>query len=114
MEEWFRTPQSGIRPATRSAAEQAAVDAATADLALYHYDSCMFCARVRKAIATLALDIELRDVLRSPVHQRELAAYGGSSTVPCLRIGKGDPARDRWMYESADIIRYLNERFGGA
>lgn len=112
MDAWFEAPQSQVKAAQRTPDEQARVDAATAELALYHYDSCMFCARVRKAIATLALDIELRDVMREPAHRRELAAHGGSTTVPCLRIGKSDPARDRWMYESADIIRYLNERFG--
>jgi glutathione S-transferase len=73
----------------------------------------MFCARVRRAIAALRLDIELRDVMLSREHHRELATFGGSSTVPCLRIGKdGDPARAEWMYESADIVAYLVERFG--
>jgi len=31
--------------------------------------------------------------------------------VPCLRIEKADGAVE-WMYESADINRYLERRFG--
>lgn len=110
---WFDSPKS-VAPVTRTPEEQARVDAESAVLALYHYDSCMYCARVRKAIAALGLDIELRNVMTEREHYRDLLANGGSTTVPCLRIGKLNPATDRWMYESADIVRYLVERFGGA
>jgi glutathione S-transferase len=109
---WFDTPKSPAAPVTRTPEAQARVDAECADLALYHYDSCMFCARVRKAVAALGLCIELRNVMTDRAHYRDLREHGGSTTVPCLRIGKGDPATDRWMYESADIVRYLADRFG--
>ncbi len=112
LEAWFNSSTVEVPEVTRGATEQARVDAETADLALYHYDSCMFCARVRKAIAALNLDIELRDVMHDRTHYRELAAGGGRTTVPCLRIGK-DREDAQWMYESADIVGYLVERFGG-
>lgn len=112
LDAWFEKPKPAPAPVTRSTAAQAEVDRETADLALYHYDSCGFCARVRRAIAALALDIELRDILRQREHRDELLAHGGRTTVPCLRIGKSDPATDRWLYESAEIVRYLTERFG--
>jgi len=111
---WFDVPKSTAAAMTRTPEAQARVDAETADLALYHYDSCMYCARVRKAIGALGLSIELRNVMTDREHYRDLLANGGSTTVPCLRIGKDDPAADRWMYESADIVRYLVERFGSA
>lgn len=113
LDAWFKpTPQNAVSAIQRNEAEQAEVDSASSELALYHYDSCMFCARVRQAIAQLKLNIELRDVMRERSYYQELALNGGRTTVPCLRIGKTDAANDTWMYESADIIRYLAERFG--
>lgn len=113
LDSWFApTGGNAGTPVQRSPEAQALVDAETAELALYHYDSCMFCARVRRAIARLNLDIELRDILRDANHRRDLEAGGGRSTVPCLRIGKGADAK--WMYESADIVAWLEKKFGGA
>ena len=112
LESWFSSNSIELAPVERSAEAQRQVDAQTAELALYHYDSCMFCARVRKAIVRLSLNIELRDVLRDTEHRRDLHTHGGSTTVPCLRIGTGEDAK--WMYESADIVAYLTRRFGTA
>lgn len=84
---------------------------APTSLALYHSDMCGFCWRVRQTIAELGLAIELRDVVNGPGRRAELAAGGGSSQVPCLRIEYPD-GRVEWMYESADITRFLTERYG--
>ena len=110
LESWFSNNTSDLAVVERTPEDQQKVDNQTADLALYHYDSCMFCARVRKAIARLNLNIELRDVMRDAKHQRDLVQGGGRSTVPCLRIGLGQDGK--WMYESADIIAYQAKRFG--
>lgn len=110
LESWFSSNTSDLATVERSSEAQQKVDMETTDLALYHYESCMFCARVRKAIAALNLKIELRDVMRDAKHRRALAEGGGSTTVPCLRIGLGEDGQ--WMYESADIIAYLAQRFG--
>ncbi len=110
LESWFTNNTSDLTAVERSPEAQHTVDMETTDLALYHYESCMFCARVRKAIATLNLKIELRDVMRDANHRRDLQEGGGSTTVPCLRIGLG--VNGKWMYESADIIAYLAKRFG--
>lgn len=98
-------------PVERSAEAQARVDAETNRLALYQYDMCPFCRRVRALIEALRLNIEIRDTLREPRHRKDLIEGGGRSTVPCLRIEKED-GKVRWMYESADIAAYLRERFG--
>lgn len=112
FESWFSPNPGTLSSVERSAEAQQQVDKQTAELALYHYESCMFCARVRQALASLNLTIELRDVMRSADHRRALAQGGGRTTVPCLRIGSG---RDEvWMYESADIIAYLAGRFSDA
>ncbi len=110
FESWFESKPAEMPTITRSAEAQQRVDTQTADLALYHYESCMFCARVRKAIAGLNLKIELRDILRDANHRQALQLGGGRTTVPCLRIGLGKDGK--WMYESADIIAYLARRFG--
>ena len=40
----------------------------------------------------------------------ELLAGGGEIKVPCLRIKEGSEIT--WMYESSDIMAYLDKRFG--
>ena len=79
------------------------------DLVLYHYDSCGFCWRVRRTLEELGVEVETRDILESPEALRELMEARGRRTVPVLRIR--EPGGDRWMPESADIIRYLRDRF---
>lgn len=88
-------------------------DVSPSQLSLYQFDSCPYCARVRAAIAQLGLDIEIRDTLADRQHRQDLIAGGGRSMVPCLRIDHPD-GRVEWMYESADIIRFLRSRFGEA
>jgi glutathione S-transferase len=112
LESWFNSSPQAIPQSNRDPAAQLAIDQATADLALYHYDSCMYCARVRKAMALLSLNIELRDIMTERSHFRDLALEGGRTTVPCLRIGKSADQNSQWMFESADIIDYLVKRFG--
>jgi glutathione S-transferase len=56
------------------------------------------------------LKIETRDVKRNDLAREELLAGGGDLKVPCLRIGGGERGA-QWMYESKDIIGYLEGRF---
>jgi len=82
-------------------------------LALYKYDTCGFCRRVRMAIEELGVaeQVELRDVLREPKFSEELWQARGRGTVPVLRI-EDDAGEVEWMGESRDIIAWLNQRFG--
>ena len=80
-------------------------------LALYQYDTCPFCMRVRQTIRRLGLEIELRDTVRSREHAAELIAATRRRTVPVLRIEEPDGSL-RWLSESRDIIEYLEARFG--
>lgn len=75
---------------------------------LYQYDSCPYCARVRRFLAEAGLDLPMKDTLRDPEARRELIAGGGSPQVPCLRIERD--GRVQWLYESLDIIDYLRGR----
>lgn len=95
----------------RSPAEQSKVDAATRQLALYHFEACPYCVRVKCAINQLDLQIELRNA-HQPAHQQELRLQGGLYQTPCLRIGTAENAESaQWLYESAAIIHYLEQRF---
>ncbi|MCA1978232.1 MAG: glutathione S-transferase N-terminal domain-containing protein [Thiobacillus sp.] len=104
---WLTQPR-GIQ---RSAEAQAAVDARTAKLALYHFPTCPFCLKVRRTMRRLSLDIELRDARADAHHRAALIAGGGKPQVPCLRI-EGDDGRVSWLYESDAINAYLEREFG--
>ena len=93
----------------RTDKEQAAVDQQTANLSLYHFDSCPFCQRARAAITSMGLNIELRDIRQDAEHRDALMAGGGKTQVPCLRIEGQDGVE--WLYESGDIAAYLQEQF---
>ncbi len=101
----------GWRPKPqRSSDEQKRVDAETDLLALYHFSVCPYCTKVRRSIKRLGLNIELRNAGKYPAYGHELRLQGGKMQTPCLRIQHRD-AEVEWLYESADIVRYLEQRF---
>ena len=67
----------------------------------------------RQAMKRQGLKIETRDVKHDASAGKELLSGGGDLKVPCLRIEDGE-GEVRWMYESGDIIRYLEGRFSSA
>lgn len=100
---WIFTPR-GIK---RSVEDQNAVDAKTVNLALYQYEACPFCVKVRRAMKRHSLKVEVRDAKRNETYKSELLEQGGKLKVPCLRIKEN--GETRWMYESSDIINYLEQ-----
>jgi glutathione S-transferase len=80
-------------------------------LALYFYPSCGFCRRVLQAMDELGVELELRDITRDRQAFQDLMAARGRPTVPVLR--RTTSSEDHWMPESADIIRWLRQRFAG-
>jgi glutaredoxin len=95
----------------RSAADQARVDAECQQLALYQFNTCPFCIKVRQEMRRLSLNVEQRDAQHSPENRQEMVAQGGSGKVPCLKINDAD-GKSRWLYDSKAIIAYLQQRFG--
>ncbi|MCW9024561.1 MAG: glutathione S-transferase N-terminal domain-containing protein [Gammaproteobacteria bacterium] len=100
------SPRSVQRPVD----EQQKIDDQTRHLVLYQYEACPFCVKVRRSMKRLNLKIELRDSKRVPQYAEELVKGGGEMKVPCLRIVSED-AKEQWMYESSDIVAYLESRF---
>jgi len=56
------------------------------------------------------LNIQTHNIKRCETSREELLAGGGNLMVPCLRIDEGERGF-QWMYESKDIIQYLEGRF---
>lgn len=75
------------------------------DLELYKKDNCPYCQRVYEALTRLGVRVRMRDIRREPDAVETLVRVGGKRQVPCLFVD-GKP-----LYESADIVRFLDETF---
>ena len=102
------TPPKSIERAQK---EQEIVDQQTKFLTLYQYPTCPFCIKVRKHIKSLSLNIEFCNAQHDSVIREELLSQGGSTQVPCLKIMHNNQKHVDWLYESDDIISYLNKNF---
>jgi len=91
---------------SRTEDEQAKVDGNTKNLSLYQLPSCPFCVKVRRTMKREGINIELRNINKNEAYREELIKEGGKRTVPCLRIEKED-GKVQWLYESNDVIAYL-------
>ncbi|MEM7180282.1 MAG: glutathione S-transferase N-terminal domain-containing protein [Spirochaetota bacterium] len=76
---------------------------------IYQFDSCPFCRKVREAAKGMGLllgkDYELVEASRGTPGRDEVLQIGGKGQVPFLVDGEVN------MYESDDIIRYLQAKF---
>lgn len=93
-----------------TAEKKAELDAATSNMALYHFKLCPFCVKTRRRVRKLGLNIELRDARNDPKWNTELIKEGGKYQVPCLRI-TDDSGEVKWIYESTQINDYLDQQF---
>ena len=103
---WLTLPKKG----ERSEENLKKIEKELSALSIYEFKACPFCVKVRRALQKINLPVELRDAKNNSEHRSALQSEGGKIQVPCLRIQTSDGA-DQWMYESSDIIKYLNERF---
>lgn len=78
------------------------------NITLYHRPTCPFCIRVKNALKELNLTLAEENITTNYEAQRELIEQGGRRQVPALKIRENNGA-ERWLYESGDIIRYLNK-----
>lgn len=77
-------------------------------LDLYYYESCPYCQKVLRAIRQLGIKdhITYKNILLDEEAAETLVRVGGKRQVPCLFIA-GRP-----MYESDDIVAWLQSTFG--
>lgn len=72
---------------------------------LFMMPTCPFCQKVLSFMKDRGIELPLRDITAEPEARAELERVGGKVQVPCLFID-GKP-----MYESSDIIAYLDKTF---
>jgi len=77
---------------------------------LYFDPGCPFCVRVLDHLEQTEIPYEKKQIRLGVDSEtrRELVALGGRSQVPFLH----DPEREVRMYESADIIAYVDRHYG--
>lgn len=75
------------------------------DLKLYYKEACPFSQRVLRFIDKndLSDKIDFKDITKEEENLQTLVEVGGKNQVPCLFVD-GKP-----MYESADIVEFLND-----
>lgn len=100
------TPRGIKRPEE----EQQKIDREVTNLVLYQFKTCPFCIKVKRNNKRLSLNIETRDAQHNPTYREELLQGGGQIKVPCLKI-VDEKGNDSWMYESDEILQYLQDRF---
>lgn len=97
------------RKLKRSAQAQQEVEETLKNMALYQFFACPFCIKTRRALHRLNLPMQKRSASQGSPYRAELEQQGGKVQVPCLRISEN--GSDTWLYESGEIIRYLEQRF---
>ena len=90
----------------RSAAEQERLNRRAASLTLFQFRACPFCLKVRRSAKRLSIPLTTLDAMKNEAAKQELLKGGGQLQVPCLRIQEPS-GNTRWLYESTDIIKYL-------
>lgn len=77
-------------------------------LELYDFEGCPYCRKVREVLCELDLDYLEHPVAHGSPRREKLKTLGGKIQVPYLV----DPNTGTKMYESADIMAYLNGTYG--
>jgi glutathione S-transferase len=76
-------------------------------LELYSFEASPFCRLVREVLSSLELPYLLHNVGKGSPRREEFVERSGKMMVPYLV----DPNTDTAMFESADIVRYLEETY---
>jgi glutathione S-transferase len=79
-------------------------------LELWSIEGSPYCRLAREALCELELPYVLHNVAKGSAGREAFVKRSGKMMVPYL----ADPNTGREMFESADIVRYLNETYGTA
>lgn len=104
--EWITAPKGIVRDPDA----QTETDKATSQMALYQFRTCPFCIKVRQETKRLSLNIEKFDVQYNQDNRQRLLDNGGEVKVPCLQT-INDSGEKIWLYESREIVNYLQKNF---
>ena len=98
------------KPVLREKIDQDRIDKKTKGLTIYQFEACPFCVKVRRFIRKNSLNISIKDAKNNKIFKSELINEGGKHKVPCLKIEKIN-TKTEWLYESNEIIKFLNKEF---
>ena len=73
---------------------------------LYQIEHCPYCVKVREKLEQLGLSYIMHN-RSNPEREKEMIELGGSRQVPFLV----DKEKNVKLYESDDILRYLEEHY---
>lgn len=76
-------------------------------LELYQFESCPYCSKVRQKLTELQVDYIARNAPKGSKKRDFIEKTYGQAQVPLLV----DMDEDLALYESSDIIDYLEKRF---
>lgn len=76
-------------------------------LELWSFEASPYCRLARETLCELELPYVLHNVAKGSAHRRDFVARSGKMMVPYLV----DDNTGREMFESADIVKYLNETY---
>jgi len=79
-------------------------------LELWSFEASPYCRLAREALCELEIPYVLHNVAKGSPSREAFVARSKKMMVPYLV----DPNRDVAMFESADIVKYLNETYGGS
>lgn len=77
-------------------------------LELWSFEASPYCRLVRETLSTLEIPYVLHNVAKGSAKREAFVARSGKMQVPYLV----DPNTGKEMFESADIVRYLEETYG--
>lgn len=77
----------------------------TSTYELFYMPTCPFCKKVLSFMDKHGIEMPLRDITADSEARDKLERVGGKVQVPCLFID------DKPMYESDDIIAYVDKAF---
>ncbi|MGS2720239.1 glutathione S-transferase N-terminal domain-containing protein [Paraglaciecola aestuariivivens] len=97
------------RKQKRSTQAQQQIEQELKQLTLYQFFACPFCIKTRRALHKLNLPVAKRSASKGSPFREELLQCGGKIQTPCLRIENDQGIQ--WLYESSEIIAYLEKRF---
>lgn len=87
--------------------QQLVVNELAEGLSLYQFYACPFCVKVRRALRRLNVPVGTVNAQQDE-NREALLSGGGRVKVPCLKIE--EQGETTWLYESKEIISYLEGR----
>lgn len=80
-------------------------------LELYETERCLYCKKVKEKMNELGLSYVTHDPRHNENYKEKLLDLGGKNQVPFLVIKNGDGEIKKTMYESDQIVDYLEQEY---